>query len=59
MSLLQVEKEEHQETKKLIKKYKEQIEELEEKVKDANKKLDRHQDNMERFIAITAYWNKY
>jgi chromosome segregation ATPase len=54
-----VEKEEHQETKIIIKKYKEQIEDLEEKLKDANKKLSRHQDVLERFMAITFDWNKY
>lgn len=54
-----MEKEEHQETKKLIKKYKEQIEDLEEKLKDTNKKLDRHQDNVERFVNYYGWLKKH
>lgn len=48
--MLQNERRENDVTKKLLKESQQESEELEKKVRDANKKIDRLQDNAERFV---------
>lgn len=46
---MQIERQEHEATRKLFKESKELNEELEDKIKDATKKLERHQEDLKRF----------
>jgi Na+-translocating ferredoxin:NAD+ oxidoreductase RnfG subunit len=48
--LIQAEKQEHEGTKKLLKESYEKNEELMDKIKEANKRADRIQDHVERYI---------
>lgn len=47
---MQAERLEHDATKKSLKESREKIDELIEKVRDANKRFDRLQDDLERFV---------
>jgi septal ring factor EnvC (AmiA/AmiB activator) len=47
---LNKEREEHDETKKLLKESHEKNEELMDKIKDANKRIDRIQESMKRYV---------
>jgi septal ring factor EnvC (AmiA/AmiB activator) len=53
--MLQNERQENDATKKLLKESQQECEELEKKIRDANKKIDRLQDNAERFENIVIY----
>lgn len=47
---MQAERLEHDATKKSLRESREKIDELIEKVRDANKRFDRLQDDLERFV---------
>ena len=49
---MQTERQEHKATRKLFKESKELNEEMEDKIKDATKKLERHQEDLKRFTFV-------
>lgn len=53
--MLQNERRENDATKKLLKESQQECEELEKKIRDSNKKIDRLQDNAERFANNDYY----
>lgn len=57
--MLQAERQEHDRTKKFLKDFKEQNNELTEQVQTANKKVDRLQYDLERLVQIFSYETIY
>lgn len=49
---MQSERQEHDATKKILREYKLKVDELSDTVRDADKKFDRLQDKIERFVQV-------